>query len=146
VPQRSARLRASAIDVRTPYCQLSSVLNVTYDFSSLIESNITSPALPITDVSSLLATLDAYLTRTQPVSKPIPAPCMLNSLIANATASAPAKPLSEHNANVLSDIFCSLHDFEEATRTQEGRAILCNFLDRSTAEDVVDFWADEWIA
>jgi hypothetical protein len=145
VPQRSARLRASAIDVRTPYCQLSSVLNVTYDCSSLIESDITSPAFPITDVSSLLATLNAYLTRTQPVSKPVPTPCMLKSLIAHATASAPAKPLSAHNANVLSEIFCSLQDFEEATRTQEGRVMLRNFLDPTTAEDVVDFWADEWI-
>ncbi len=74
------------------------------------------------------------------LSKPI-----LANLTAQTTASAPAKPLSEHDSNVLLDIFFSLKEFEEATRTQHGQAKLCNFLGRTTAADVVDFWADEWI-
>lgn len=70
---------------------------------------------------------------------------MFTDLIAQATASAPAKPLSEHDTNVISDIFPSMKEFEEATKTQRGQAKLSNFLDKATAEDIVDFWSDEWI-
>lgn len=117
----------------------------TYHFLSLIEGDISCPVLPIPDVSSLLTTLSDYLKGAQPCPKQVQAPRLLTNLIGQATASAPAKPLSEHDANVVSDIFPSLQKFEEATRTQQGQAKLFNFLDRTTAENIIDFWADEWI-
>lgn len=70
---------------------------------------------------------------------------MITSLITQATASAPPKPLSQHDANVICDIFSSVKEFEEATRSQQGQAKICSYLDRATAADVVDFWEDEWI-
>jgi hypothetical protein len=111
----------------------------------LFESDITCLALPVPDVSSLLTSLSHFLNGSQ-LSRESPiAPPILTDLIAQATASAPAKPLSMHDANVISDIFSSLQEFEQSTRTQQGQAKLCNFLDKAIAEDVVDFWADEWI-
>ena len=86
-----------------------------------------------------------YLKGIQPITGQIPAQPMFTNLIAQATASAPAKLLSEHSANVVSNIFSSFKDFEKAAGTQLGKAKLYNFLDRTTAEDVIDFWADEWI-
>jgi hypothetical protein len=116
-----------------------------YYFHRLFEGDISCPVLPIPDISSLLPTLEDYLKGIQPSTRQFLEQPMFTNLIAQATASAPAKPLSEHDTNVISDIFSSLKDFEGATRTQRGRAKLYNFLERTTAEDVVDFWADEWI-
>lgn len=89
--------------------------------------------------------LKQYLNGIQPATIPVHRAPVVTNLIAQAAASAPAKALSEHDANVVSDIFSSLQELEEATRTQEGQAKLCEFLDKTTAEDVIDFWADEWI-
>jgi hypothetical protein len=123
----------------------SSVMWLT-DLSRLLENYLACPALPIPDVSSLLPMLDDYLKgMQQPTESPSLVP-ILTDLIAQATASAPAKSLSEHDANVVSDIFSSMQDFEEATRTEQGQARLCSFLHPATAEDIMDFWTDEWIA
>lgn len=112
----------------------------------LFEIGILCPALPVPDSSLLFTTLHDYLGRIQPRSKLVPTPPMLTNLIAHATASAPAKPLAEHDRNVVFDIFPSLQGLEEATRTDEGRAQLWDFVGRMPAEDIVKFWADEWIA
>lgn len=128
-------------------CVLSIIFigTVAYHFSSLFESDVSCPALPIPDVSSLFTTLDEYLKGLQQAPEVLHKPPIVTNLIAQATASAPAKPLSEHNANVVSGLFSSLQELEEATRTQQGQAKLCNYLDRATAKEMVDFWADEWI-
>ena len=81
----------------------------------------------------------------QPPTRLSPWQPMFTDLISQATASAPEKPLSEHDTNVISDVFSSLKELEEATRTRRGQAKLYDFLDRITAEDIVDFWSDEWI-
>lgn len=112
---------------------------------SLLESDIPCSVLPVPNISALLPTLDSFLKGVQPPQNPPPKPPMSTELLTQATATVPAKPLSEHHANVLSDIFSSLRDFEEATRTRQGQSKLYNFLDRTTAEDIVDFWTDEWI-
>lgn len=115
--------------------------------TALFESDIPCPALPVPGVSLLLTTLDAYLREIKsppPKLDPTP-PISACLLLPYATASAPMKPLSEHNSNVVSDTFSSLRALEEATRTQQGQAQLCNLVGRITAEDIVDFWADEWI-
>jgi hypothetical protein len=96
-------------------------------------------------MSSLFPTLQGYLNGLQTAPRVPHRPPIVTNLIAQATASAPAKPLSEHNANVVSDIFSSFQEFEEATRTIQGQAKLRDYLDSRTAEEIVDFWADEWI-
>lgn len=133
--------------LQTVYVQSVHTLSVlAYHLSSLFEIGILCPALPVPDSSLLFTTLHDYLGRIQPRSKLVPAPPMLTNLIAHATASAPAKPLAEPDRNVVFDIFPSLQGLEEATRTDEGRAQLWDFVGRMPAEDIVKFWADEWIA
>ncbi|KAL9627013.1 MAG: hypothetical protein Q9164_007731 [Protoblastenia rupestris] len=109
------------------------------------ESDISCPVLPVPDVSSLFTMLKEYLNRIKPATHQVYRAPVVTNLIAQATASAPARSLSEHDANVVSDIFSSLQEFEEATRTQQGQAKLCDFFDRTMVEDVIDFWADEWV-
>ena len=120
-------------------------MSLTIHFLRLFESDVSCPVLPVPDISSLFTILEEYLNGLQPATRPVYRAPVVTTLIAQAAASAPAKPLSEHDANVVSDIFSSLQEFEEATRTQQGQAKLSKFLDKTTAEDVIDFWADEWI-
>ncbi len=120
-------------------------ISLTIHFLRLFESEVSCPVLPVPDISSLFTMLKDYLNGFQPAIRPMYRAPVVTTLIAQAVASAPAKPLSEHDANVVSDIFSSLREFEEATRTRQGQAKLREFLDKTTAEDVIDFWADEWI-
>ena len=68
------------------------------------------------------------------------------ALIAHATASAPAKKLWQQDAASLNSIYTSVKELETGTRTAEGRALIHDFLDPSTARDVIDFWEDEYLA
>lgn len=67
------------------------------------------------------------------------------TLIAQATASGPLRPLSEHAANVIRDLFPSLEKLEEGTRSQAGREKIYEYLDKTSADNVIDFWEDEWV-
>lgn len=62
-----------------------------------------------------------------------------------ATSSAPRQPLSHQDANVLTDLFPSIRDLEEGTRTSHGRKLIRDYFDPGTEQDLVDFWRDEWI-
>jgi len=124
---------------------ISFTITTTYYPTSLFEGDISCPVLPISDFSSLFTTIQEYLNGLQTAPQVPHWPPIVTNLIAQATASAPAKPLSEHNANVVSDIFSTFQEFEEATRTKQGQAKLRDYLDSTTAEEIVDFWADEWI-
>ena len=66
-------------------------------------------------------------------------------LIAHATASAPDRPLTEHQARIVNDLFPSIRDLERGTRTAEGQDELRAQLNPATAKDIIDFWEDEWI-
>lgn len=83
------------------------------------------------------------------LSKTVPPPklhsVLLTTLIAQATATAPAQSLSEHTSNILSDICPSIKALEEKTRTEHGRARLHEYLDEHAVQDIIDFWEDEWI-
>ena len=63
-----------------------------------------------------------------------------------ATATAPLRPLSEHDAAVLANTFPSIQGLEEATRTDWGKRQITELLGSNVAKDVIDFWQDEWIA
>ena len=69
----------------------------------------------------------------------------LPSVMAHATASAPAVPLSGENAQRLASAFPSVRALEEGVRSEVGRQRLLESFDDRAAQDIVDFWADEWI-
>ncbi|OAL35238.1 hypothetical protein AYO20_05492 [Fonsecaea nubica] len=75
----------------------------------------------------------------------IPPMPMPTTLVAHASTSAPAQPLSAHDANVLTDLCPSIRGLEEATRTNNGRERLAEYLGPVVTKTLVDFWEDEWI-
>ena len=114
----------------------------------ILECGLSCPVIPIPDMSCLLSMLDTFISNLPSLEDQVPRqprPTFI-SLISQATASAPSKPLAEHDAHVISDIYGSLQQLEEATRTGEGQRKLCDFLSYDVAKDIVEFWADEWIA
>jgi hypothetical protein len=65
-------------------------------------------------------------------------------LLPHVASTAPAAPLSEHGANVLSDLCSSIGDVARLAGTEDGRAMLESWLGEE-AKAVVEFWKDEWV-
>ena len=55
------------------------------------------------------------------------------------------QPLSEHTANIITDLFPSIRALEEGTRTYAGREKLYTYFDKGIAGNIIDFWEDEWL-
>ncbi|KIX98967.1 uncharacterized protein Z520_05428 [Fonsecaea multimorphosa CBS 102226] len=104
------------------------------------------PILIALSVEGILPTIERYIQELHKNYEikipPVPMP---ETLIAHATISAPAQPLSQHEANVLTDLCHSIRDLEEATRTSSGREQLAEHLGPAVTKNLVDFWEDEWI-
>ena len=112
----------------------------------LVEQHATHPHFFLPNPDVLLPYLEKYLEKSQRRLVIPRRPFILpTTLIAQATASAPLQNLSEHTANVLSDLFPSLKKLEEGTRTQAGREMIYEYLDKTSADNVIDFWEDEWV-
>lgn len=63
-----------------------------------------------------------------------------------ATSSAPRKLLTTTEVDTIQQTCESLEGLEKATRTQEGRQQLQEYLGPNVARGVFEFWDDEWIA
>jgi len=104
-------------------------------------------AIIVPSPEQILPHLETYV---EVLCHPVPPPqnpmCMPTQLLAHTTAAAPGQPLSEHDANVLSDLFPSMRALEEATRTTQGKAVIREYFDSKTAANIIDFWENEWIA
>ena len=103
------------------------------------------PLLLALSVESVLPSLTLYLRELEKRHhiKSIPAP-IPTALVARATTST--QSLTQHDANVLTDICHSIRGLEEATRTSEGKTKLVDYMGPTIAQTLVDFWGDEWIA
>ncbi len=104
------------------------------------------PTIPILDADTLLPTLQSYMAALQQT----PAPRQRHKgsppfLFPHATTSAPDRILSKDIGNILSDLFPSVRALEKATRSSEGKAKLRDWVDAGTADEIIDFWEDEWI-
>lgn len=66
-------------------------------------------------------------------------------LLRQVTATAPTRPLSEHSANVLSDICHSIRDVAAITESERGMKVLEDYLGEEDAKNIESFWAEEWI-
>ncbi|RMD40317.1 hypothetical protein DV735_g4809, partial [Chaetothyriales sp. CBS 134920] len=73
-----------------------------------------------------------------------PATCTA-ALVSYATSTAPVKLLSQHDSRVLTDLFPTIAQLAEATRTVQGQAAIRNSLPAHTADQVIEFWEDEWL-
>jgi hypothetical protein len=67
---------------------------------------------------------------------------MLISLLSHATTTAPHRRLSEHDTNVLSDLFPSFRELSQAMTTREGRDVVREYFDEKTAKGIIEFWRE----
>lgn len=101
------------------------------------------PVLFSDSIESVQSTLQRQVEALL-AAKEMPRP--LSALMRRATSAMPGKPLSAQQVDQLQTICPSIRDLEAATRSEEGRALINDFLDPVTARDIVDFWEDEWLA
>ncbi|XHG03377.1 hypothetical protein AWENTII_006686 [Aspergillus wentii] len=67
------------------------------------------------------------------------------SLLSQTTKFGGSRGLSEHDTNVLSDLFPSLGAMSQAVRTQEGRAVLQDYFGDRIMGEIVGFWEDDGV-
>jgi hypothetical protein len=87
--------------------------------------------------------MQEYINGLAGVPRLGPSPMSPISLLPYLTRDAPYHLLSEHNINVLSDLFPTLSALSKACRTDAGRALLRNYVGEETARRIVDFWNRE---
>lgn len=97
------------------------------------------PIIAIPEASSFPSHIQAYLGNLSsiPTLKCGPSPDPLELL--KFTTSSVA--LTQHDVNILSDLFPSLKGLSQAIRTPEGRSLLDEYLGTAKALSIVGFWA-----
>lgn len=51
--------------------------------------------------------------------------------------------LSEHDMNILSDLFPSMRVLSQAVRSQEGQAVIADYLEEEVTRGLVAFWQQD---
>lgn len=120
-------------------------------FESVPSSNYMA-IIPIGGASSVLPSIMHYFDSLKPdiIQRVIAAeesflPNQVFSLLRHMTVSAPHELISEHDANIISDLFPSFQALSAAVRTVEGRQLLEDYLGATSARIVIDFWEKEWV-
>ena len=114
-----------------------------------IETKTRLSTLPTPPVLIPVATAEQFLTMMGRYAAPPPplprahVPTM-QSLLPYVTSMAPARPLSTHGANVLSDLCHSLKDIVGLAGREEGREVLGQWLGEE-GKGVAEFWEREWL-
>lgn len=110
----------------------------------LHELSLPLALLPIASPSQLLPLLNTYTAAPAPAKRaPTMPPSM--TLLRQITATGPLCPLSQHSANVLSDICHSIKDVAAMTESDDGMKKLEDYLGEEDAGNIESFWAEEWI-
>lgn len=103
-------------------------------------------ALLAPSVEGVATTLSRYmqeLGKNQEINvSPYPLP---TNLVAGITTSAPLQSLSQRDANILTNLCHSIRDLEEVTRTSQGREALARHLGPDVANNIIEFWEEEWM-
>lgn len=103
------------------------------------------PILAVPHVNALFSSLQGYikdLEKSTEVAQTLsPLSTMPTSLLSHAVATAPHLPLSEHDTNVLSDLFPSFRALSQALMTPEGRDTVREYFDEETARGIIEFWS-----
>ena len=98
------------------------------------------PIVPISDASCFPSSIQDYLGSLVDLSLPSPTSTDTVSLLSHTTTFISSYSSSEHNTNILSDLFPSLRALSRAVRSHEGQVIVKEYLGDEVALGVVGFW------
>ncbi|KAK8042319.1 hypothetical protein PG993_006842 [Apiospora rasikravindrae] len=99
------------------------------------------PIIPVSSIDAVPATLLAFhrqLATAGGGKKTLPAS---RSLLPHCSG---AENLSEHSANVLSDVTTGMKDLSEKATSEQGKQELIRYLGEAEAERAISFWNDEF--
>src|SRR5262245_61322999 len=105
----------------------------------------TIPVIPILGPANLLPSLEAYIKDLNISPQLHPSLPMPTLLLSHAAVAAPYCCLTEHNTNVLSDLFPSLCALSIAVKTNNGKDILAEYFDNETVRRIIGFWDKDMI-
>ncbi|KAI4205629.1 MAG: hypothetical protein LQ346_001413 [Caloplaca aetnensis] len=134
-------LQNSTINGFHTYLTLQTILRLSI---RLHELAIPLTLLPIASPPQLVPLLNSYAAAPPPVHHTVTAPLPID-LLRRVTATAPTRPLSEHSANVLSDICPSIRHVAATTESEEGMHALEDYLGEEDARNIECFWAGDWM-
>lgn len=98
--------------------------------------------LPLYTVQALPTTLAAFIQQLSTVSHPSrPYKTIVHDLLSYSTLNP---HLTEHKLNLLSDITSGFKELASKAATEEGKAILLEYLGEEDAQRVIDFWMFEY--
>lgn len=113
-------------------------------FNRIHELSLSLALLPVASPSQILPLLNTYTAAPAPSHRAPIIPTSM-TLLRQVTAAAPISPLSEHSANVLSDVCHSIRDVAAMTESDDGMKVLEDYLGEEDAKNIESFWAEEWI-
>ncbi|KAL8742450.1 MAG: hypothetical protein Q9184_008254, partial [Pyrenodesmia sp. 2 TL-2023] len=105
---------------------------------------IMSDEKPTAAEEALVPLLNSYTASPTPVHQ-TRTPALPTDLLRRVTATAPTQLLSEHSANVLSDICPSIRHVAAATESEQGMQALEDYLGEEDARNIESFWAGDWM-
>ncbi|KAL8961174.1 MAG: hypothetical protein Q9193_002233 [Seirophora villosa] len=123
---------------------MSRLLTISFVSTRLHEVSVPLALLPIASPSQLVPLLKTYVDISLPGhGTPATPPPM--RLLRQITATGPSRPLSEHSANVLSDICRSIKDVAAITESEQGMKVLEDYVGEKDARNIESFWTEDWL-
>ena len=101
------------------------------------------PIIQIPEPRQLLQCIGSYMSAFNN-HFPVPRISARSILLPHCTSTAPARPLSEHDTNVLSDITHSISEVATLARDPRGKTKLQEWLGEDVGRAIEEFWLDEW--
>lgn len=120
------------------------LLTISNVSTRLHELSVPLALLPIASPSQLVPLVKTYVDISLPGhGTPVTPPPM--RLLRQITATGPSRPLSEHSANVLSDICRSIKDVAAITESEQGMKVLEDYVGEKDARNIESFWTEDWL-
>lgn len=102
--------------------------------------------LPVVGSSQAVQVLSSYVDGLTALTTSASIEPERLTVLSYATTTAPRRLLNHQEVEIICQICGSLEGLEKATRTQEGRHQLEQYLGANTARALFEFWEDEWLA
>ncbi|KAL1993237.1 hypothetical protein VTN49DRAFT_3186 [Thermomyces lanuginosus] len=100
------------------------------------------PIIPVLEPSALLPAIQEHCRSLRRGARRLESPPTTSSmaLLNLVVSGGRLQPLSQHDVNVVSDLFPTFRDLSSAVRRGEGRRLLADYLGEPGARSIVEFW------